>query len=840
LIGALWGALLLGTMGCSSPLPGTGQGLLAGLRPTASAGATRVQALNDGVQAREGDFWRTELTAILTSAAATVEYDLGGVRPIKAAYLVGDDNDSYVVSTSKDGQSWSELWVAAPTGGRGQQARATDALNGEGRFVRLSARDGDGAYSVSEFAVFSERPAPFPPEFASRVGLPGPDSQRTKILLFAAALVFWLSASTQRWPWFVNVGLGLVPAFAAFALARSFGQGWPVDGREVSLVRGVSGGVAALAILRELLGRVDFGVGRWPASRAVIYAVLAVSASGAAAGFYNLGYPQFQDAKARAPLFVHNFDMRVYFPVAKYFKELRFDGLYMASVAAYVDDDKSVTLESLRNVELRDLRTHNMRRVGEIMPQIQAIPQRFSPERWESFKQDMRYFRETMGTRDYLGSMKDHGGNATPVWLTFANLIFRYTSASNEVLFAAALLDPLLLALAALAIGRVFGIRTGLLAVVVFGANDFYMFGSNWAGATLRHDWMAYLAFGLCALRLRWWGIGGAFLALSALIRAFPAFALVWAAVPAVFWYVDRWRADRSPPTLRELWRTQQPLFRMAIGAALCVAFFFVLSSAMFSFDAWTEWLAKVRLLDRDPHVNHISLRALVAGSGPLQLSILRARMPIFLGAAALIVIVLAVLSRGKPLDQAAALGTLMIPVAFNPANYYMHFVWVLPVLALERKRSEVAHGGAQRYTAHDAGVWMALTLLCAALYWTTWVKDLDTHFQFATVLLFATLAALFAILLHRDWALVTAAPGAAVSAALTSLGFAEPTREDPAARSKPAATSEAPELHAGGAPGVTESSADAAPEATAEDDKPGTDELEATAPSSQSKPVGG
>ena len=56
------------------------------------------------------------------------------------------------------------------------------------------------------------------------------------------------------------------------------------------------------------------------------------------------------------------------------------------------------------------------------MPGIRA---RFSPERWEEFKKDMKYFIDTMGPRDYLGSMQDHGGNATPVWMLSAWLIFR-------------------------------------------------------------------------------------------------------------------------------------------------------------------------------------------------------------------------------------------------------------------------------------------------------------------------------------------------------------------------------------------------------------------------------
>ena len=44
-----------------------------------------------------------------------------------------------------------------------------------------------------------------------------------------------------------------------------------------------------------------------------------------------------------------------------------------------------------------------------------------------------------------------------------------------------------------------------LLAMTVFGANDLYMFGTNWTGATLRHDWLALLGFAAAALKRERW-----------------------------------------------------------------------------------------------------------------------------------------------------------------------------------------------------------------------------------------------------------------------------------------------------------------------------------------------
>lgn len=763
LLGIVLAVLLLILSGSSllSCARGTqAQNLLAGRQPVEAKGVSTPGVLTDGKAAQDGDHWRTELTATFSGPSAYVVFDLGQPTSIEAAYLQGDNNDEYVLSVSADGQTYRETWIAGPVKTPGQQPRSKTGLEERARFIKVAARRGDRSFSVSEIQVFAEQPTVFPPNLHTKRGLPAGEAVRSQLLLFALALVGWLFL-TRRGAWRWAMVLGLLPLLAGVSLCRTLYEFWPLGGREVALVRGLSAGIAGLAVLREVLLPKLF-----PASRVSVMGTLATTAVAAFMGFYNLGHPQFEDQAAKQPLFVHNFDMRVYYPVAKYFKELRFDGLYMASVAAYIGDDPSVTLDSpqIARAQLRNLRDHRMTTVAEVRGEIERIPQRFSAARWEAFKTDMRYFRETMGVRDYLGSMRDHGGNATPVWLAIAHVIFAKTAASNSTLFYAGLLDPLLILVALGFIGRAFGPRTLLISAVVFGANDFYMFGSNWGGATLRHDWMAYLAIGLSALKLRWWTTGGVFLALSALIRAFPATALLVLVFPVLWWVYDYRKVHGKPPSLGLIWNVQQPFFRVALGATSCVVVFVLFSSLLFSFDAWTEWLAKVRLLDRDPHVNHISLRSLVAGSGHLQHSILRARLPVFAAGILLFLGGIALLGRRAPLYQVATAGTLLIAVAFNPANYYIHFILVLPLLAQERDGElfsrltpRVARRSVPAVSRYDAAIWGALLALCAAQYWPTWITDTEIHFQFHTVLYFAFVTPILAFLLWRDWDRVTA-----------------------------------------------------------------------------------
>ena len=147
--------------------------------------------------------------------------------------------------------------------------------------------------------------------------------------------------------------------------------------------------LAAIALVRDQLWR-----GRWPAHPAFITGTLGVSAALALWCFLNLGTPQFHDAGARRATWLHHYDMRTYFPIAKYFPELRFDGVYAASVLAVAEGRN---LSDFDGVVLRDLRTHDISTVRDSKAHLAEVRARFSPERWAEFQRDMQYFRDAMG-----------------------------------------------------------------------------------------------------------------------------------------------------------------------------------------------------------------------------------------------------------------------------------------------------------------------------------------------------------------------------------------------------------------------------------------------------------
>jgi hypothetical protein len=574
--------------------------------------------------------------------------------------------------------------------------------------------------------VFGQAPDVFPPPLAEAEGLPLGQTVRDATLVFGLALMTLVLLAYRGMPhWWLGVLLAAV-GIAGLSLWKALASDWPTGTREVSLVRGVLAAVAAIAVAREALG-----AGRFPAHRRITGAVLGFCGLGALAAFYNLAQPQFRDAGRQTSTFVHYYDLRQYYTTAKYFREVGYGGMFAADVAAYLEDAPGASIESMGNQMMRNLDTLRSSTVLREKAAILGSKAHFSPERWEGYKRDARAIREAMGTEEYFAMMRDHGANATPVWMALAHLLFSVVPPTHAGFSFTALFDLILLAAMFAAVGRVFGSRTMWVCMVIFGANDFIMFGTNWAGSTLRHDWLAYLGLAACALKREKWAAGGALLALSTMIRAFPALAMVAAAIPTLWTLWEHRRAQGRLPPLAEL--RAEPIARVALGALVSTVGLFLFSVAVLPAGAWPEWLRKIAQLSADAHTNHISLRTLLAGAGGDQGELLRARAPLFAAGAAAITILVALAARGKRIEQAAMLGLVLVPTYLYPANYYLHIVFLLPLVAA------------------DAVVWIALLGLCAAQYFTVLVGDKADHFYFATVLLFAAIFVVLGALVARQ-----------------------------------------------------------------------------------------
>jgi hypothetical protein len=737
--------------------------LIAGALPRCVEGVKNAKVLTDGVSAEEGGEWDSALAAIFESDSSFVEFDLGQSTEVKAAFLQGDNNDQYMLTISEDHATYVPLWTAMPKAEAGLRNRWSEKLSGRGRWVRLSVRGGDHAYSVSELELFSQPPPTMLPPMRREVGESQPAHVRTSLLYLVLAFgVFLLltSARTKRWSFPIAA---LLPLAAAIVTLDAIHFAWPLAGREVSFVRASAATIALLAAIRRVVPGV-----RWPSHRGAITIALWSSALIAFATFYNLGRPQFLDHAHDRPEFVHTYDMRVYQPFAKYFAELQYDGVYAASVLAYAEDSQGGSLDRLGGMPIRGLRDHRVGLIRDASQDIRAIRTRFTAERWAELKRDMRYFEQVMGP-EFLSTLTDHGANATPVWVFFARVLLAHAPASEGLLTFAGMVDGVLLLLMALALWWSFGLWPMLLAMTVFGATDLYMFGTNWAGATLRHDWLALLGFGASALKKERWTAAGICLALAGMIRAFPMVALIGVTLPALWGVVDLWRRERTLPSWRRLLEEHSGTVRVLVSAAASMIGMFLVTAFLYSFGSWENWWHKVTLLNSNVGVNEVSLRSLAFGADPSS-SVLHARFAIYLAAQLGSVGCIVFLARRRPPHQGMLIAMPLVWVISNPSNYYSHFVFLFALLASVddapvRTGVEPFPGPGSSAAATIVPlsvpflrVAFPLLALCVGGYWASLDPSEDRHFQDSTALLFLALGWLYANLLRAGRGLRTAA----------------------------------------------------------------------------------
>ena len=732
---------LLALAGCGKAT-GIEGNLLAGLAPWKSRGFSGAERATDGKATRAGDPWKSEYTALLEGSRAEAIWDLGESRTVRFLYLQGDNNDAYQIALSDDGATWSPVWSAQAVAAAGMQARFAEIDGASGRYLRVRALEGDGAFSIGEVAAFSEKPGRWPPPFEQVSAAPPISRERLAIsffgLLAGAFVLAW--RDDRRW-------LLVLPAGALAALAWWIVPAWPPRPYDVSLFKAVLALLAGGVLLR--LWRGEGAMRLTPKAGTGMLAAIAVLS---VASYYEFGRLNFRNEKEGGrPTFVHTWDMRHYFPLAKYFSELHFDGLYFASAAAWLDDEPGTPASRLQRVRIRDLRDNQVGTLDQFPDQLVEVKARFTPERWEEFRKDMRWFRETMGTGGYLGTMTDHGGNSTPVWVLTAWLIYAALPATELVLTLTGLIDPLLLALMFFCIARTFGTRAMLLSVILFGATDFAKFGATLVGSSLRYDWLATLGLGVCALRTKRWALGGGLIAYGALIRAFPALALIALGFPVLFEVIDFVRANKRAPKLKEI-ESAVPFLRVAAGATATVVVLVGLSVAIFSWEAgWGAWLEKIVPHAGKPNVNHVGLRTVIAyesanvaskvidWSNPepwwrwqqTQNAAWERRQPIYLLAAAALIGMVAWAARRRRLDQTALLGMMIIPALFYPANYYYHFVLLLPLAAVMGRED-----GDERPDAPFAIVSLAFLAMCAAQFLTLGTRWADECFTWQTWLL--------------------------------------------------------------------------------------------------------
>lgn len=763
----LWRALSLLLVTVSLLLTGcepTSAGLLSGKRATSSKDVERASRVTDGAAAANGDEWDSHLTALFKGPDAQVVYDLGAPTVVRSGWILADNDDTYEIALSDDGSVFESVWEAQGVRGNGLRARS-GTFEGKGRYVRLRARGGDGNYSVSELQLYAEPSVQGPIGLKRAAGRGLDELARTSTLHVGLALlaVALFARKTKAFP---TWSLALVAlGYAFYSFGRIFPEAYPLDSRGVSLVRGV---IASVTVFT--LGWETFAPARFAPDRRATLAVLGACGVLGLLAFYNLGDPQFWDGKTQSKSYVHYLDLRQYHQTAKYFPEIGYRRLYDADVAAYLEDTGE-QFEKVAKIEMRNLDTNLVEKIGGRRAVIEAMPKRFSPERWAAYKRDAKFFRETLGKEHWFDTMHDLGGNATPVWIANAYLLFNAFEASDKSFLQVASLDLLSIVLMFVCLGRTFGLRAAFVSMVLFGCNDFIMYGTNWGGAIFRHDWLVCLGFGICALATKRYWLAGAVLAAAAAFRAFPGLALIGVLFPPAWVVLENAIAKRARPTLEDLKQAAGPAIEVILGATITLVVLFAYSNLVLSPAAWKDWAFKIKILNADAHVNSVSLQALIAGE-TIRDPVLAARRPEIVVAMIAFVGAILALARKRPLHQGAVAGLLLLPIVMNPSNYYLHLVCFYPFVLTPRirvakdnrvdEKGNLAPASDDLFSPNTALAIMTLVAMCALHYFAVLVPDRGVHFYLLSVSIVLGLATmLFVVLRHEMGDLVALADAA-------------------------------------------------------------------------------
>lgn len=241
-----------------------------------------------------------------------------------------------------------------------------------------------------------------------------------------------------------------------------------------------------------------------------LVAILGISA------FYNFGFIRHRNDFS----FINYWEHFHYHLGSKYFPELAYDGLYVASVAAQLESDPGRVLEN----PIRDLRTNEYVYLQFLGPHRDEVLGRFEPKRWREFVAD--HHRYLAATRDFVigGIRRDHGYNPTPAWTFTARLFTAHVPATPAGLAFLASLDVVLLGVAFVIVFRTYGAKVGCLCIAICGLA--YGWRYMYIGALLRLDWVAASVIGVCMLERRRPALAGALFGYATAVRVFPVLLL--------------------------------------------------------------------------------------------------------------------------------------------------------------------------------------------------------------------------------------------------------------------------------------------------------------------------
>jgi hypothetical protein len=238
-----------------------------------------------------------------------------------------------------------------------------------------------------------------------------------------------------------------------------------------------------------------------------------------------LCYFDFFNPNVRYKEYYHRHEFFHYYMGSKYARGLGYTRIYECTAVAEVELGRR---DDVAGRELRDLHDSLIKPVTSsyVLTDPEQCKKHFTPEKWESFKKDVVWFEESSRGGYWRDMQKDHGYNPPPVWTMTGMVIGNLGSASDGFFKLLSGIDIALNLGMVLMFGWAFGWRIMAIATAFWAASvpsEFYWTG----GAFLRQDWLFLLVAAVCLAKKRKFGLAGAALTWSALLRIFPVLLFI-------------------------------------------------------------------------------------------------------------------------------------------------------------------------------------------------------------------------------------------------------------------------------------------------------------------------
>ncbi len=297
--------------------------------------------------------------------------------------------------------------------------------------------------------------------------------------------------------------------------------------------------------------------------------------------------------------FVHRWELFHYYLGSKYPKELGYKRLYLCAAIAQSEFGPRARAEVVAR-KIRDLQTDIIGPAAPVLEHPEACKSHFTPERWQSFKKDVAWFRSSANREFWEGMSTDHGYNPPPVWTTIGHVVGSFFPvASNFSMSFLASIDTFLYALMFFSIWWAFGLPTCCLLLTFWGI-QFPANGYFTGGAFLRQDWLLFLVVAACLLRKRYWAWAGASLATAALLRIFPAIFFAGIGLVTLVHYFEHKRFAKHH-------------LRVFAGAAAATALLGMASVAVAGPESYVGFVEHIELHHRTPATNNMGLSTILS-----------------------------------------------------------------------------------------------------------------------------------------------------------------------------------------------------------------------------------